>query len=574
MVELKLVLKNNKYNDFELRHTTTLKTFELDNFEPLKHKLLNFDVFKYDPITKEVILLHSIIKSMPLIAGILKIVNNKTYGHRKDKLLYKCIPDDKRIAEFVIPYKIKKIGFSKLQKNKYVTFRFKEWTDKHPVGELCCVIGDTDVLDFFYEYQLYCKSLYASIQDFTMAAKLKLKEKSEDELIKKIDSSHIIYDRTDQSIWQIYTIDPVGSKDFDDAFSFKEENDTNTLSIYITNVAIWMNVMELWNSFSQRISTIYLPDRKRPMLPTIMSEFLCSLIQKQTRYTFTLDLVVDKEGNLKSHSFCNTKIRVSKNFTYNQSNIPNFDNLLHFLKTMNKKHYYMDSIKDSHDAIAYMMILMNYHTAKKFLEYKSGIFRSMKLKHECETPKYLPTDIQMFLNSWNSNGSKYISFGEEKIHEGMKINEYVHVSSPIRRLVDLINLLEIQHHLGLMEFNNHSNTFYKHWTQTEQMNYINHTMKSIRKVQNECNLLTKCIKEPEIMEKRYHGYIFDVMDRNDGLFQYVVFIQELKMINKFICYHKLEKFTKYIFRIYLFEDEDSLKQKVRYELESKKNKYK
>jgi hypothetical protein len=70
------------------------------------------------------------------------------------------------------------------------------------------------------------------------------------------------------------------------------------------------------------------------------------------------------------------------------------------------------------------------------------------------------------------------------------------------------------------------------------------------------------------MAKRYDGYIFDVMERNDGLYQYVVLLQELKMINKFICYQKLEKFKKYNFRIYLFEDEDSLKQKVRYELET------
>jgi exoribonuclease R len=568
MVELKLVLKNNKYNDYELRDTITINEVKIEGFDPIKHKLLSFDVFQYDPITKNVELVHSIVRHMPLIAGILKLSDNKTYGNNKDKLLYKCIPDDKRIAEFLIPYKIKKIGFSKHQKNKYVTFRFKNWNNKHPVGELCCVLGNTDVLEFFYEYQLYCKSLYASIQDFTKAAKAKLKEKSEDELIKKIDSSYVFEDRTDQSIWQIYTIDPLNSKDFDDAFSFKQHEDYNILSIYITNVAIWMNVMELWNSFSQRISTIYLPDRKRPMLPTIMSEFLCSLLEKQTRYTFTIDFVINKEGTVISHSFCNTKIRVTKNFTYNNPNVPYLNDLLKFLNIMNKKHYYMDFIKDSHDAIAYMMILMNYFTAKEFLKYKTGIFRSMKLKNVCEIPEYLPVDIQMFLKTWNSNGSKYISFEEEKIHEMMKINEYVHVTSPIRRLVDLINLVEIQHHLGLMEFNNHSNTFYTHWTQRTQLDYINQTMRSIRKVQNECNLLTKCIKEPLIMAKKYDGYIFDIMQRNDGLYQYVVLLQELKMINKFISYQKLEKYKKYKFRIYLFEDEDCLKQKVRYELET------
>ena len=40
---------------------------------------------------------------------------------------------------------------------------------KHPVGRHCVhVLGDvTHIRLTFYEYQLYCKSLYASIQQFT-----------------------------------------------------------------------------------------------------------------------------------------------------------------------------------------------------------------------------------------------------------------------------------------------------------------------------------------------------------------------------------------------------------------------
>ena len=30
--------------------------------------------------------------------------------------------------------------------------------------------------------------------------------------------------------------------------------------------------LNIWESFSRRVSTIYLPDRKRPMLPTILSD--------------------------------------------------------------------------------------------------------------------------------------------------------------------------------------------------------------------------------------------------------------------------------------------------------------
>ena len=50
--------------------------------------------------------------------------------------------------------------------NLYVTIEFIDWTDKHPHGRLNNVIGPVNILDNYYEYQLYCKSLNASIQKF------------------------------------------------------------------------------------------------------------------------------------------------------------------------------------------------------------------------------------------------------------------------------------------------------------------------------------------------------------------------------------------------------------------------
>ena len=156
---------------------------------------------------------------------------------------------------------------------------------------------------------------------------------------------------------------------------------------------------------------------------------------------------------------------------------------------------------------------------------------------------------------------------KKKVQEMMKINEYVHITSPIRRLVDLLNILDLQNNIGMMKYNEHSKKFYDYWTSDNKMEYINQTMRSIRKLQNECNLLTMCINEPSVLNNTYDGYIFDIMSRNDGLYQYVVFLKDLKMINKFISYQKLDTFSVYPFKLYLFTDEDSLKQKVRYEIQ-------
>tara|TARA_R110001599_G_scaffold132402_6_gene309135 strand:- start:486 stop:2201 length:1716 start_codon:yes stop_codon:yes gene_type:complete len=570
MPTYKLTILDAHSNLWKLYNSTTYEEATFDNFNPIDHKLLNFDVFSKDPLTNEIKLVHSVVRNIPHISGILVLNDQKTYGKTSNsKFYYKCIPDDKRIAPFLIPYNIKNISFSKTFVNKYVAFKFTSWTNKHPIGELTNVIGDVNKLENFYEYQLYCKSLYASLQKFTKAVKTKLRENSELNFIETINAKYNIEDRRESH--NVYTIDPKNSKDFDDGFSIKQIDNCYIVSIYISNVPIWMNTIDLWTSFSDRIATIYLPDRKRPMLPNMLSEFLCSLQENQVRFAFTLDIHVDVNGNIIDYAFKNTCISVKKNYRYSDdfTNFNDFTTLKKVLLKMNNSKFtsYVEYIRDSHDVIAYLMILMNYISAQEFLKYKTGIFRSMKINNNIDVPKYLPNDIGSFLKLWKSNSSKYVSFDSEKTHDMLKLNEYIHITSPIRRLVDTLNMLELQHCLGLMDFTKESYYFHQFWTSIEKLDYINQTMQSIRKVQNECNILTKCILEPEVLGYEYNGYIFDVMNRNDGLYQYIVFISELKMINKFISYHKLEKFSKHTFKLYLFEDKDNLKQKVRYEIQ-------
>jgi len=185
---------------------------------PLKEKLFNHDIFTMDG--DKCNLLHSTIKSATYIPGVLVLKNNRRFGKYKNKFLYKCIPDDKRLPIFLIPYAIKQ-GFSKHLVNKYVIFKYKHWDSKHPYGELVNVLGNVSSLDTFYEYQLYCKSLYASIQKFTKETMKQLKLHSEGYFMDLIKEKYNLEDRIGRDI---ITIDPNTSKDFDDAFGLIETN--------------------------------------------------------------------------------------------------------------------------------------------------------------------------------------------------------------------------------------------------------------------------------------------------------------------------------------------------------------
>jgi exoribonuclease R len=583
MVTYKIYINDRDYSSWQVFDANKFEKIEkIEELEmnPIESKLLSNDVFTIDKNNK-VTILHSTIRTGPPLPCVLILAGNKTYG-RQDKLqngktyckkssgrlLYKCIPDDMRLPSFLVPYELKTLGFSKVLKNMYVTITFENWDDKHPIGKLNNVIGNVDVIDNFYEYQLYCKSLNASIQKFQKDTTKALEGKCPLETIKGKYPN--IEDRTDSDYWHIITIDPPKSLDFDDAFSIIDlEDGTQKLSIYISNVTIWMDVLKLWESFSQRISTIYLPDKKRPMLPTILSDCLCSLQQNVTRIAFVVDVFI-KEDTILDLKFSNCLIKVYKNYSYEEPKLladSKYHVILDAVHKLSKKYSYIDKVKNSHDMVCYLMILMNYHCAKELIQFKTGVFRSTIIKKEIEIPSHIPEDAAKFIKIWNSSYGQYVN-GSEIVntrHELLDIDAYIHITSPIRRLVDLLNMIKFQQAKNILQLSESSTIFYEKWL--NDLEFINLTMRSIRKVQNDCSLLDLCNHRPEIMEKKYDGYLFDKISRNDGLFQFIVFLPELKISSRITCRENCENFECKQFTLFLFNDEEKFKKKIRLQMQ-------
>jgi exoribonuclease R len=564
----KLYVSDREYNEITVVFSKDLKPTDI-TIDAIGNKMFTQDIF--DIINGKVIVQHSTVKNSCSIPAVLVLEGNKMFGRYKDKFLYKCVPDDKRLPIFLVPYKIKP-GFNKKVINKYVTFEFRNWDSKHPMGVITQTIGDVNILPNFYEYQLYCKSLYASIQDFTKKTMRKLKTKSENEFIDEIIRDYKLVDRRND---KVYSIDPSLSKDFDDAFSFKYIDDNIcSLSIFISNVAIWLDALDLWSSFSNRIATIYLPDRKRPMLPTVLSDALCSLQEERTRFAFTLQIDFDIE-NMKiiKYNFTNSVIRVTKNLRYDteeqETNLM-YLKLKAFIFKLNKiKDFrYMESIDTSHEVVAYLMILMNYISAKEMKSKKVGIYRSAKYNDisKYNPPEEATTKVKKFLKMWQSSGGTYVKYDNIEGHEILDLDAYVHITSPIRRLVDLLNILQFQDALNLVKLSENSSSFYDRWTSDESFEYINLTMRSIRKVQNDCSLLKLCVDNKEIMNIEHNGFIFDKLVRNDGLFQYMVYLEDLNMVNRIASRFEYDNYSLHKCKLFIFGDEVRLKQKIRIEV--------
>lgn len=589
----KLHVNDRSYASWQVFETTTFNKIELD-IDPVGSKLFSNDVFTLDENGPKIV--HSSVRSGSPMPGVLILENSKTYGrqHKQDakggKLLYKCIPDDMRIPAFLVPYEIKSVGFSKVFKNLYVTFTCDEWSEKHPRGKLDNVIGPVDILDNFYEYQLYCKSLNASIQKFQKDTSKALeknifregnerinersgKKQSHDGIIDTIKKKYpSICDRTDQKLWNIITIDPPKSQDYDDGFSICDAGDgIQQISIYISNVTIWMDVLNLWESFSRRISTIYLPDKKRPMLPTILSDCLCSLQEKVTRVAFYMDIFI-KDDTIIDIKYGNALIKVFKNYCYEDPDMLNDENyrkIFLSVQSLSKKYKYINNVRNSHELVCYLMILMNYHCAHEMIKYKTGIFRSTIIKKELDIPDGVPEEVGKFIKIWKSSSGQYLNGAEIVDEKSMRhvlldMEAYIHITSPIRRLVDLLNIIKLQKSAGLIELSANSDAFYDKWL--GDLEYINVTMRSIRKVQCDCTLLDLCQNDPGTLEKEYDGYLFDKISRNDGLFQYVVFLPELKLSSRITSRDDVDNFLLKKFKLYLFTNEMNFKRKIRLQI--------
>jgi exoribonuclease R len=566
----KLIIKKRDYSEFEfVKFPNSLDPSS--SLHPFEQKLFSGDVFTLDSSSK-INVLQSPIKSAKDIPGVLVIHGNTTYGTKNDKFLYKCIPNDKSLPCFLIPYKMKTMDFSKVFQNMYITFTFREWWGKmkHPQGVISQIIGDVCDIKNYYSYQLYCRDLNIPIQTFYKKTISQLVHHSD--LIPKIcDKNPEICSLIRESDPPIFSIDPKGSKDFDDAFRISplKEGKGHQISIYISNVSLVLDTLGLWEYFSPRVSTIYLPNENKPMLPSILSDSICSLLEGQQKVAFVMEAVV-REGQVISIEFSNQVIKLTRNYVYDSEELETdtyYKQLFQVVREMNKKYPYLREreVKDSHEVVEYLMLFMNHQVAKRLQSKKEGILREM-MKSASSLENGLPAEVETFMKYWGGS-SIYVDASSETSNGGhslLGLDVYTQITSPIRRLVDLLNMIKFQQlFIPSTRFTENANLFYETWI--NKLEFINASMKNIQKVQRDCKLLSMLSFDPNILNTIYTGYVVEIGTKKPN--KYIVYIPSLQITSGVLCIEKpLEMYRSYSFRLFLFNDEENLQRKIRIQL--------
>jgi exoribonuclease-2 len=270
------------------------------------------------------------------------------------------------------------------------------------------------------------------------------------------------------------TIDGPTTLDFDDALTIEEQDGNYLVGIHISDVAHYVRPGDqLFAEAMRRGTSIYFPEGQVPMLPRHLSQGICSLIQDETRAAFSFMILLSPDAEVLRVRISPSIIRVKRRLTYDEvDRILTTDREIQLLDMLRKKlrarrlangalllpfpdvNIFIDqhgkvhvslakSDTPSRTIVSEMMILANSEAAKYVADRMvPGIFRSQpplqkRIVHG--------EDDDLFQNTLQR---KNMSRGElsttAKPHSGLGVSHYSTVTSPIRRLLDLV----MQHQLN------------------------------------------------------------------------------------------------------------------------------
>lgn len=161
----------------------------------------------------------------------------------------------------------------------------------------------------------------AAIEEFELRADFSKKTIKEAEDMGTRVLAKDLVGREDFRELECFTIDPDTAKDYDDAVSLsKDEKGHYHLGVHIADVSHYVQLgTALDKEAAMRCNSTYFPGSVIPMLPSVLSDNLCSLKPKVNRLTVSVLISFDAEGNELDYRITRSVIKSQKRFTYKEA---------------------------------------------------------------------------------------------------------------------------------------------------------------------------------------------------------------------------------------------------------------
>ena len=251
----------------------------------------------------------------------------------------------------------------------------------------------------------------------------------------------------------IYSIDPPGCLDIDDALHCSYNNETKEyeIGIHIADVSSFIPEDSVLNEeLGRRVETVY-DYKKKPihMIPEELSIEHISLLEKKQKRAFSIILKLNENCDIIAVDFKKTLIMVTKNLTYDEAqnmitsdeNIKNLYDVGLKLKSQIINAFPDGEIYDTHQMVAVYMIFANKLVGEKIQSFDCDNVL-LRVHKSTIVDIVLSDNINPILLQKNSisnmEQAKYQIGTQNCSHSGLDLGFYTHMTSPIRRYADII----------------------------------------------------------------------------------------------------------------------------------------
>lgn len=186
-----------------------------------------------------------------------------------------------------------------------------EQNSSTPEGRITEVLGKTDSLG---------ADTAAIAHEFDIQTQFPKSVENELNNLSTLIDQEEISKRLDLRDENVFTIDPIDAKDFDDAISIKTlENGNKLVGIHIADVSHYVRKgTHIYNEALKRGTSVYLVGKVVPMLPEKLSNKICSLVPNEDRLTFSVIVELDQNAVVKNYSITKSIINSKRRFTYEE----------------------------------------------------------------------------------------------------------------------------------------------------------------------------------------------------------------------------------------------------------------
>jgi len=257
-----------------------------------------------------------------------------------------------------------------------------------------------------------------------------------------------------------FTIDAADSPDFDDAISLQESKPGWILGIHISDVGGQLPLNSpVFNEACERVSSLYLPCETIPLLPPSLSSDAFSLKAGENRKVLSLYLFLDKEFKIQKEEFKSEYICVKQNLSYKDMDSyltkHQHSTLFQIVRNINEGHKIFERVGKTRyewNVVCkngeLMMECIDFYSPARLLIEELMVLYNRTLAEYAST-KGLPCIYRNIAQYEEEEGNSHNycqAFLSTKaaFHPGIGSKAYLHCSSPIRRVTDIINQAQFE----------------------------------------------------------------------------------------------------------------------------------